>query len=131
MKSWPQGGPALAWKTQGLGAGFSSLSIVGDRIYTMGDRGDSQYVLALDDIARIALRQLRTCGGLPCIGVPCHGRHRRGDWSDAMFLRLHESGSEDCDHCTGCDGESFFLGHTLHLHHFFSGSQADRYSRAA
>lgn len=48
MKSWPSGGPALEWKAQGLGAGFSSLSIVGNRIYTMGDRGDSQYVLALD-----------------------------------------------------------------------------------
>ena len=48
LKQWPRGGPALAWKAQGLGAGFSSLSIVGDRIYTMGDRGDSQYVLALN-----------------------------------------------------------------------------------
>jgi outer membrane protein assembly factor BamB len=47
-KSWPAEGPALAWQTQGLGAGFSSLAISGDRIYTMGDRGDGQYVLALN-----------------------------------------------------------------------------------
>ncbi len=38
----------MAWKAQGLGAGFSSLSIAGDRIFTMGDRGDSQYVIALN-----------------------------------------------------------------------------------
>jgi outer membrane protein assembly factor BamB len=48
LKQWPQGGPRLAWKAQGLGGGFSSLSIAGDRIFTMGDRGDSQYVLALN-----------------------------------------------------------------------------------
>jgi outer membrane protein assembly factor BamB len=47
-KSWPAEGPTLAWQTQGLGAGFSSLAISGNRIYTMGDRGDSQYVLALN-----------------------------------------------------------------------------------
>ncbi len=47
-KSWPAEGPPLAWQTRGLGAGFSSLAISGNRIYTMGDRGDSQYVLALN-----------------------------------------------------------------------------------
>jgi outer membrane protein assembly factor BamB len=47
MKQWPANGPAMAWKTSGLGKGFSSMSIVGDRIYTMGDRGDKQYVIAL------------------------------------------------------------------------------------
>jgi len=48
LKQWPEGGPALTWKAQGLGAGFSSLSIVGNRIYTMGDRDGSQFVMALD-----------------------------------------------------------------------------------
>jgi outer membrane protein assembly factor BamB len=48
LKQWPQGGPPLAWKAQGLGAGFSSISIAGDRIFTMGDRADGQYVLALN-----------------------------------------------------------------------------------
>jgi outer membrane protein assembly factor BamB len=46
-KSWPAAGPTLAWQTQGLGPGFS-LAISGNRIYTMGDRGDGQYVLALN-----------------------------------------------------------------------------------
>ncbi len=48
LKSWPANGPALAWRTQDLGVGFSSISISGNRIYTMGDRGDSQYVYALN-----------------------------------------------------------------------------------
>jgi outer membrane protein assembly factor BamB len=47
LKQWPENGPALAWQTKGLGAGFSSVAIAGDRIYTMGDHGDSQYVIAL------------------------------------------------------------------------------------
>ena len=48
LKSWPDGGPTLAWKKDQLGSGFSSISIVGNRIYTMADRGDSQYVVALE-----------------------------------------------------------------------------------
>ena len=47
LKQWDADGPALAWKATGLGAGYSSLSIAGDRIYTMGDLDGSQYVIAL------------------------------------------------------------------------------------
>lgn len=47
LDHWPEGGPALAWKATGLGKGFSSISIAGDRIFTMGDREDGQYVIAL------------------------------------------------------------------------------------
>jgi len=45
---WPAGGPPLAWKATGMGAGFSSVAVVDDRIYTMGDRDGAQYLLALD-----------------------------------------------------------------------------------
>jgi len=48
LKSWPPAGPALAWQAKGLGDGFSSVSISVNRIYTMGDRKDGQYVLALN-----------------------------------------------------------------------------------
>ncbi len=47
LREWPEGGPALAWKASGLGAGYSSVSIAGGRIFTMGDLGDGQYLLAL------------------------------------------------------------------------------------
>lgn len=47
LQSWPEGGPRLAWKATGIGAGYSSVSVVGDRVYTMGDLGDAQYALAL------------------------------------------------------------------------------------
>jgi len=47
LQDWPAGGPPLLWKTSGLGAGFSSVAVIGDRIYTVGDRDGSQHVLAL------------------------------------------------------------------------------------
>jgi outer membrane protein assembly factor BamB len=44
--SWPEGGPRLLWRTSGLGGGFSSLSIADGRIFTLGDLGDTQHVVA-------------------------------------------------------------------------------------
>src|SRR5688572_26972463 len=49
LKQWPQGGPRLLWKTNGIGGGFSSVSVADDRIFTMGDGPDSSYVYALDE----------------------------------------------------------------------------------
>ena len=49
MKKWPEGGPALAWKIQGIGAGYSSVSVSKGRIFTMGDLADGQYAFALKE----------------------------------------------------------------------------------
>ncbi len=48
LKQWPAAGPQLAFRTDGVGNGFSSLAIAGSRILTMGDRGADQYVIALN-----------------------------------------------------------------------------------
>jgi outer membrane protein assembly factor BamB len=48
LKSWPAGGPKAVWKTTGLGEGFSSMAVVGNRIYTQGQQGAQEFVLALD-----------------------------------------------------------------------------------
>ena len=48
LKQWPANGPPLAWQAHGLGPGLSSIAISGKRIFTMGDRGDAQHVLALN-----------------------------------------------------------------------------------
>src|SRR4029453_3147648 len=48
LKQWPAEGPPLLWKTTGAGIGYSSLAIAGGRIYTMGVRGDREYVIAFD-----------------------------------------------------------------------------------
>ncbi len=48
LKEWPPEGPPLAWKTTGLGVGYSGPSIVGDLLFTMGNRDGKEWVLALD-----------------------------------------------------------------------------------
>jgi outer membrane protein assembly factor BamB len=48
LTQWPESGPPLAWKASGLGGGFSSLAISGGRIYTLGDRQDSQQLVAMN-----------------------------------------------------------------------------------
>ncbi len=49
LRSWPAGGPPLAFKAAGLGSGFSTVAVAGGRIYTLGDIGERQFVLALDE----------------------------------------------------------------------------------
>ena len=48
LKSWPAGGPALAWTAEKLGAGYSSVTVAGGKIFTAGDGPDSSFVHALD-----------------------------------------------------------------------------------
>lgn len=47
LQEWPAGGPAVLWRARGIGAGLSSVAVVGDRIYTMGDKDGAQQVFAL------------------------------------------------------------------------------------
>ena len=47
LKQWPAAGPALAWKATGMGSGFSGVVIVGDTIFTQGDKGPKNHVIAL------------------------------------------------------------------------------------
>lgn len=49
LKSWPQGGPKLAWQTSGAGEGYSSFSVAGGKLYTLGARGGTEYVMAFDE----------------------------------------------------------------------------------
>jgi outer membrane protein assembly factor BamB len=48
LKQWAAEGPPLVWKAQGAGMGYSSLAVTNGRIYTMGLRGDREYVIAFD-----------------------------------------------------------------------------------
>src|SRR5262249_18023193 len=48
LKQWPADGPARVWKTNGLGNGYSTVSISKGRIFTMGLKGNREFVLALD-----------------------------------------------------------------------------------
>src|SRR5437762_14283863 len=48
LTEWPAGGPPLAWKANGIGRGFSTVSISGSKIFTMGDGPETSFIYALD-----------------------------------------------------------------------------------
>ena len=48
LQKWPQGGPKLLWTFKDTGHGYSAPAIVGDRLYVLGARGDTEYLLSLD-----------------------------------------------------------------------------------
>ena len=48
LKQWAAGGPPLAWKATGAGRGYSSFAVSNNRLYTMGLRGDREFVIAFD-----------------------------------------------------------------------------------
>jgi outer membrane protein assembly factor BamB len=46
LREWPKGGPPLLWKIDNLGRGYSTPTVAAGRIFTMGNRGKTEYVLA-------------------------------------------------------------------------------------
>ena len=48
LKDWPAGGPPVAWRAAGAGTGYSSFSAAHGRIYTLGARGGTEYLMAYD-----------------------------------------------------------------------------------
>lgn len=48
LKQWPAGGPPLAWQGRGAGEGYSSFAVANGRLFTLGARGGSEYVIAFD-----------------------------------------------------------------------------------
>ena len=48
LPSWPEEGPRLVWKIDGLGRGWSSPIIVGDRLYVTGDVDGDLVIFAFD-----------------------------------------------------------------------------------
>lgn len=48
LKQWPENGPDLVWTAQGLGHGYSTVSIAGGMIYTAGNIGGDTVITALD-----------------------------------------------------------------------------------
>jgi outer membrane protein assembly factor BamB len=48
LQAWPKNGPPPAWRAAGVGEGYSSFSASHGRLYTLGARGNLEYVVALD-----------------------------------------------------------------------------------
>ncbi len=56
LPEWPEGGPRLLWAVDGLGVGWSSPIIVGQRIYITGDVEDDLVIFAFDREGNLAWR---------------------------------------------------------------------------
>jgi len=47
LQEWPKEGPKLVWRVEDIGAGYSTPSIVGDRIFLLSNQGSEESVMAL------------------------------------------------------------------------------------
>lgn len=70
IKAWPAAGPPLAWKAEGLGAGYSAVTTAQGRVFTLGQRGETEYVYAIDAASGKRLWETAAGGAY---------RERRGD----------------------------------------------------
>ncbi len=48
LKEWPEAGPPLLWRVEGIGEGIASVSIADGRIYTLGYFESGEFLTALD-----------------------------------------------------------------------------------
>ncbi|MGV3531890.1 MAG: PQQ-binding-like beta-propeller repeat protein [Chthoniobacteraceae bacterium] len=48
LQKWPDAGPKLLWSIEGIGQGFSSPVISGDRMFITGDVGEELHIFAFD-----------------------------------------------------------------------------------
>src|SRR5687768_15048079 len=48
LKQWPAAGPPVVWTASGLGSGYGSIAVAGDRVFIQGVRGRNSAVIALN-----------------------------------------------------------------------------------
>ena len=48
LKSWPEAGPSVVWAIDGLGEGYGSIAVKGDRIFVQGVKGGNSTVFCLN-----------------------------------------------------------------------------------
>jgi outer membrane protein assembly factor BamB len=64
LKEWPEDGPTLAWQSTGLGNAYSGVAVAGGKIYTMGQRRDTD-LICLDGKNGKELWATKVGGGEP------------------------------------------------------------------
>jgi outer membrane protein assembly factor BamB len=48
LKAWPKDGPKQLWKNAMIGGGYSTPSVVSDRVYLLGDKDKQESLIVLD-----------------------------------------------------------------------------------
>jgi len=91
LQAWPEGGPPLAWRSSGLGGGYSSVAVAAGRVFTMGDHGSDQFLIAASDQDGSILWMTRVGPG----------------WEDGMYAGSRGTPTVDADrvYALGTDGD--------------------------
>lgn len=50
LKQWPASGPPVVWQATGLGNGYGSMAVAGERVFVQGTRGGNSVVVALNRV---------------------------------------------------------------------------------
>src|SRR3982750_222603 len=48
MQQWPASGPSTVWSATGLGNGYGSMAVAGNRVFVQGTRSGNSVVIALN-----------------------------------------------------------------------------------
>ncbi|MFC1806368.1 PQQ-binding-like beta-propeller repeat protein, partial [Planctomycetota bacterium] len=88
LKQWPKEGPRLAWKFAECGRGYAGVSVAEGRVFTSGDVGGEEHVLALDLEGRLLWK--RANGKSWRGSTP--GSRANPTWSDGAVYHLNPNG---------------------------------------
>src|SRR5262249_9483079 len=69
LKEWPNDGPPLLWKAEGLGHRVASVAVAAGKVYTLGYRGDDEFVTALDAKDGKSVWSVRIGKAVPEMGI--------------------------------------------------------------
>ena len=92
LSTWPASGPKLLWKVEGLGTGWSSPVVVGERLYITGDVGNDLVVFSFD---RSGTEQWRAKNGKAWKG-PYPGARACCAFSEGRLYHLNAQGRLAC-----------------------------------
>ena len=92
LSEWPEDGPPLLWRFDGLGLGWSSPIIVDGRIYITGDVGDDLVLWALDLDGKVLWK---TTNGAAWTGS-YPGARAAAAWSEGRLYHLNAHGRLAC-----------------------------------
>lgn len=95
LKEWPQEGPKKLWVFDGAGMGYSSFSITGGKLYTLGTRDADSYAVCVD-IATGKEVWATKFGGDDKQGYSAnwgHGPRSTPTFSDGMIYALDPKGN--------------------------------------
>lgn len=98
LQAWPEGGPRLLWKTNGLGNGYAAPIITGGRIYITGEADGDLWIRALD----LEGRTLWQTKNGPAWNGPYPGARASCTFSDGRLYHLSGQARVAClDAATG------------------------------